>query len=250
MSRPCPTCGSDVDENATVCPVCGLEIEPVTTGFHSAGIYYIRIFAIISLFLGAIGIVTTITGTGTSELSSLFNTEGGTSSPPNLASAAFLYFLILTVTTMVVSLLSYIFLFLGYDRLAGTSGHFESPRTGSILLIVGIVMTVIPALVIIAMAPNLLRDPNTITFSGAELAALVLALLVLLIGLIMILVGVILAMILGMHRLSTGFRVVMFDAAMIFYIFAFFFSPLTIVAAILALLGCEEVIKKTRSTPM
>jgi hypothetical protein len=242
MTRLCPTCGSVVDDQSTVCPVCGLDVKPMAKSGDISGIFYIRLFAIISLIVGVVGIVATYTSLGVSDLFTIFESQGSSAANQFLNSSAFLYYLTISVVTITASIVEYYVLYLGYARLSLMSEMFRTPKTGSALLVSGLIMVIVPLLAIILMVPNIFTDLNTMTFSGTELTVLIVSAIVLVIGAVMLIVGVILAMILGMHRISSQFNAGLFDAAMILYIFSFLFSPLSIIAAILALLGCNEII--------
>ncbi|MEM0155636.1 MAG: DUF973 family protein [Thermoplasmataceae archaeon] len=248
MTRLCPTCGSVVDDQSTVCPVCGLDIKPVANGSDISGILYIRIFAIISLIVGIVGIVETYTSLGISDIFTVFQTQGSNAASQLIHSPDFLYYLIISGVSLVVSILEYYVLYLGYARLSRLSEMFRTPKTGSIFLVFGLILVIVSLLAILPMIPNIFTDLNNLTFTGSELTGLIIAAIVLLIGAIMLLVGVVLAVILGMHRISHQFNAGLFDAAMVLYILSFLFSPLSTVAAILALLGCNEIIERSHTS--
>lgn len=247
MLRKCPTCGSEVDSAATVCPVCGLEMEIPSSDSQVAGILSIRVFAAISIISGIVGLVTTFSGYGISSIVPISGTSVPTSVSNFISSPSFAYFIALIIAITAVALISYYMLYRGFDRLSRSSNRFRSPRTGSLLLMAGFAMVIIPAIVIITLVPNLLSGVSTNSLPGSLITRLLIASSILLVGVVILLIGIIMGIIMGMHRLASVFNTGMFDAAMILYLISFIFTPVIIVAAILALAGCNEVLRKLRN---
>jgi hypothetical protein len=246
MLRKCPTCGSEVDASASVCPVCGLEMSmPVSDG-QISGILFIRRFAIISIISGIIGIITAVSGFGFSSIIPVSGGSVSTSVSAFINSSEFVYFLILIATITVVAMFSYYMLYRGFNALSKSSVRFASPRTGSLLLMAGFAMVILPAVAIILMVPNLLSGISASSLSGPFLTKLLLVSSVLLLGVVLLLIGIIMGVIIGMHRLALAFNTGMFDAAMIMYLISFIFTPIILIAAVLVLAGCNESLRKIK----
>ncbi len=247
MLRKCPTCGSEVDASASVCPVCGLEMSMPASDSQISGILFIRRFAIISVISGIIGIATTVSGYGFSSIIPVSGSSVSTSVSGFINSPEFAYFLLLIAAITVVAMISYYMLYRGFSVLSKSSTRFASPRTGSLLLMAGFALVILPAVAIILMVPNLLSGISASSISGSLLTKLLLASSVLLLGVVLLLIGIIMGIIMGMHRLASTFNTGMFDAAMILYLISFIFSPIILIAAVLVLAGCNESLRKLKN---
>ena len=162
-------------------------------------------------------------------------------------SPEFTYFLLLIAAITIVAMLSYYMLYRGFNVLSKSSTRFASPRTGSLLLMAGFAMVILPAVAIILMVPNILSGISASTLSGSLLTKLLLASSVLLLGVVLLLIGIIMGIIMGMHRLASAFNTGMFDAAMILYLISFVFTPIILIAAVLVLAGCNESLRKIKN---
>lgn len=248
MPRRCPNCGTYNGLGSVNCTRCQNSLEHVFQE-EEKSLKDLRIYGIIFLitaigltlefgvniasssYLGGgfgLGMTSFLSGLIFSNLSVLF-----------LAVEAF------SVIILFVEAISFVYLRSSFNNLKKYDYSFSTPATGMTLLVIGIIMAIIGLGAALALLfPLLGSSGNTpvtpTTIPLATFGIIALSALVGLIGGILLFIGYIMGVLLGLHRLSIRFEESYFDYTIILIIVSLLFTPISLIAAILVLLGIRK----------
>lgn len=250
MARRCPSCGAYSRMGNTVCSKCGSSLAP-TIEMELSSMRDFRFFAIVVLIFGAIetsSFVLNILHFGPLSavgILSLFSTLSAQNIQSSLT-MAFLILEIISVATILVQTISIVYLRASFSKLAKGDYDFSSPKTGTALLIIGLILAMIGVAIILALIVPLIStlQQNSTAFPTGLLGGIAAAGFMSIIGGVLMLVGFIMGVFMGIHRLAVKFEEPLLDYGWILLLVSLFFSPLGIVSGILFVEG--EIITRRR----
>ncbi len=249
MPRRCPNCGTYNSLGSETCSKCQNSLEHIAQE-EEKSLKDLRVFGIIFLItaIASTGeyiyniVATTISGAGVGPgLTSLLS---GVTSSLSLSSITTYLFVveILAVIILFIEAISFVYLRSSFNKLRKFDYSFSTPSTGTTLLVIGIIMTIVGFGLILAFIFPLLGAATTSpsTFPLSILGAILLGAIVGGIGGLLLFIGFIIGVLLGLHRLSKKFEESYFDYALVLIIVSILFTPLFLLAAIFILLGIKR----------
>ena len=245
MARICPNCGTRNKMGNNQCPKCGNSLLSVIDS-ELIALKDMRVYSIIVLvfaIFGTLSFALNILNSGSIASGGLFAFLGlGVSgSLGTTITTIFIFLEVVIIASLFFQIVSYIYLRSCFSKLRPTDFNFSSPKTGTTLLIIGLVLAMVGIAVLLALViPLIASSPGSITTQTPfALAVFALAGFVVVIGGILTLIGYIMGVLLGTHRMATKFEEPMFDIGWILLIVSLFFSPLALAAGILFLQGAN-----------
>lgn len=243
MSRTCPNCAT-VNKMGTIeCPKCGNSLLPIIDREVSS-LSDLRVFSIILLLFGILNTavyVLNVVDTGSYLSGGFLSMLGLNGTNLNSSNLTTLFLLVEVgfVVTLFLEILSYVYLRAGFSKLAENDYNYETPKTGVTLLIAGGILVMVGLSVILALLGPLILAAQTgnVTSNLGLIALLGASGIIAIIGGLIFLVGYILGVLLGFRRTAGKFEEPLFDIGWILLLISIFFSPLSLVSAVLFLMA-------------
>ncbi len=248
MVRICPQCGTTSLMGTTECPNCKNSLLPLIEN-ELAALKDMRIYSIIVLAFALLGTVSYIlnifhAGGISSGIFALFGL-GLAGAPPVTITTLFILLEAAIILSLFLQAVSFVYLRSCFSKLMPNDFHFSSPKTGTTILIIGLIMAMIGLAVILALIiPLAATSSGNVSSQPGLLALLALSGFIVIIGGILVFIGYILGVLLGTHRMATKFEESLFDFGWILLLLSFLFSPLALIAGILFLQGTKTTKKR------
>ena len=248
MVKVCPNCNFQNPDSASVCEVCGqplnLGADPRIIDSAIDGISSLRIGMLIVMISGLIGIImAVINGTIASSLG-FFSVFGSESSVPISTSpgsttliinSSSLFFSLLSSTVIfALFIVSMYFIYRGFSKLIVANRRFSTGKTGSVLLLVGVVMVLIGVAIFLGFLLSIGLSGNAQTPISSILGGILAFAVLVVIGAILLLVGLIM-LIIGLYRIGSIYDTGLVKAGSIVFLF------INYIGAILLYVGLGKI---------